>query len=202
MRTSRLFLALVMAALCSMASEYRLTVDSRNGLKLDGTLRGGRFIQRGKTLVVSHVRKPTPDEYPLIRDELHEILHDCKVMESVDGQKLFMVARHMVYDHLGDETRRPMSTPELIKYLEENGGEWCMRGDVYGVRDGHITFCGWYSQRTPGWDARNGEDAVWGQLRSTAQGLPLPEPFDLDKTLKELRELDGKQRACKRETTW
>lgn len=172
------FILLLVMALSAYSADYKLTIDSRNGVKIDGTLRVGRFIQRkDKTILVAHMRKPTHDEVPFIKKELHESPFDCQVMDSVNGHKMFLFTRHMVSDFI-DESQRSMTTPALVKYLEEHGGDWCMRGDVYGVQGDRITFCGWYSQRTMGWDAKNGEDAIWGAFRITRYGLPLPFSFE------------------------
>lgn len=171
-----------------LGGDYRLTVDSRAGVRMDGSVRVGRFIQsKDGVVLVARMRKPRKDEYKFIREELQEIPYDTEVLEQVRGYTLYIVWRHVVMTRI-DDHQKTLSPDEELRYVEEHGGEWCRRGDVYGVAESRIKFCGWCSYRTAGWDGKAGPDAVWNEFKSSKQGWPLPEPFDLDRMRKELED--------------
>lgn len=171
---------LIMTSAVLLGGDYRLTVDSRVGVRMDGSVRVGRFIQsKDGVILVARMRKPRKDEHKFIREELREIPYDTAVLEAVSGYTLYIVWRHAVMTCIGDgEYQRTLSSEDSMKYVETHGGEWCRRGDVYGVAESRIKFCGWCSYRTAGWDGKAGPDAVWDEFKSSKQGWPLPAGFD------------------------
>ena len=173
-------IVLLFITLVAFGGDCKLSIDSWRGFRLDGRVCVGRFVQsKDGTILVARMRKPRNDEYGFIKEELQESPYDTEVLEQINGLTIYITWRYYVTTCIGDgKHQKTLSLKEELAYVEEHGGDWCRRGDVYGVQEGRIKFHGWCSYRTTGWDGKNGDDAVWGEFRSNKMGWPLPASFE------------------------